>query len=154
MVKRLVLAATVLAATASSAFAIEVWQGDLFITALSDTCTANSFSVDDFFRAVLRPAGVEDNGTDTALLLVGTRSAQRAVIADGALTGNGDYNGVFFGSQGNARSWTSQFSGAKLKPLPSTKAKPVTITVDLATFAGLTGCDLTLQGTLGVRPGL
>ena len=79
--KRFLIAAaavtTIAAATASPAFAVQVWQGDMFLTDANAACKAKGFTVDDFFRGVYRPAGVADNGANSFLSLTGSRNSQR-----------------------------------------------------------------------------
>jgi hypothetical protein len=154
--KRFLIAAaavtTIAAATASPAFAVQVWQGDMFLTDANAACKAKGFTVDDFFRGVYRPAGVADNGANSFLSLTGSRNSQRFSVAGGTLSGSGTYNGTFITSTAGFLSWSDSFSGAKVKPAPTLTTPSITITVKIKTFGDVAGCNVTLQGALGIRP--
>jgi hypothetical protein len=152
--KRLMLASMLLAGTISTASAVEVWQGDLFATAATTECAAVSWSVNEFARAIFRPANVTDNGPNSVLVVLGGRSAQRYSVT-GNLAGNGSYSATAIGSSTNIFSWNGAFSQASVKPAAPT-ATTVTLVVKarLANFFNVANCTLTLQGSLGKRPDL
>ena len=148
------IAGVLLAAATSSASAIEVWQGNLFITAANAACAGN-WSANQFFTAVYRPAGLSDNGPSTMLALFGQRTAMSYVV-DGALSGNGTYTGRRLLSSAGFFFWENgTYSQATVTPASVSKiTKTVVIRVKLATFANTGNCTVTLQGSLGKRPDL
>jgi hypothetical protein len=153
--KRLAIATVLLAGTAFPASAVEVWQGDMFITAASAACVAEGYTVNDFFRAVYRPRNVEDNGIDTRLSLISARNAHRFLVENAPLTGAGNYHGNKIGSTAAFSSWDSTFSAASVTPpLPTVNTQTVVIKVTFKDFADFPGCTATLQGSLGNRPNL
>src|SRR5688572_22223940 len=118
--KRLAIAASVLACATLPASAIETWQGDLFVTAATAACNGPGtpgITVNDFFRAVFRPRNLEDNGVDTRLALFSTRNAHRVFIENAPLSGAGNYNGVFIGGTGGFTSYAATFASASTTPL-------------------------------------
>ena len=153
------IAGLLLIAAAPSASAIEVWQGDLFITTANNSCVNAGWTVNRFFDAVLRPNDLEDNGTNTLLALFQERYAARYVVA-GALAGNGTYNARHITSTAGGGGgpsgglWSANFSVASLKPVPAVGRPSVKVRVRFTRFADTAGCTVTLQGTLGLRPNL
>lgn len=147
-------AAVTAIATTSPALATQVWQGDLFLTKITNACKDSGFALDDFFRSVYRPAGVEDNGANSFLSLTGSRNMQRFVVAGGALSGNGNYSGTFLTSSAGILTWTNTFSSAKVKPAPTLTTPSITVSVKITRFGDIDGCNVTLEGALGLRPGL
>jgi hypothetical protein len=152
--KRLASVCLLLGATSFPAFGLEVWQGDMFVTAASPRCARNGVSVNDFFRAVFRPRGLENNGADTRLSLFGTRSAHRYLFRNRALAGDGQYQGDFISPQAVVASWNGEFSDASVEPPSPTGSTPtVVVKLRLRDFGDF-GCTLTLEGSLGNRPNL
>jgi hypothetical protein len=148
------VAAVIVAASASPAFSAQVWQGDLFLTGVAAACKDSGFAENDFMRAVFKPAGIEDNGTDSRLLLVGTRNAVRIAVTNGSFAGSGSYTGAAFSSQASQLSWTGTFAGVKIKPAPSVNVASLSFQMKVTSFFDIKGCTVTLKGSLGVRPGL
>jgi hypothetical protein len=152
--KRLVTTAALLAGLVSSASAVEVWQGDLFITTANATCRENGVNVNDFVRAVYRPANVSDNGPDARLSLVGTRNAQRYSFTGVLVDGGGSYNGQIISSTANYGTWSDTYQGAKVRPVtPAVTTPTVTFKIVIKQYATFAGCNVTLSGSLGHRPG-
>jgi hypothetical protein len=78
--KRVLASAALLALFASPAAALTLWQGDVFVTAISETnpgisCKEVNVAVGDFVRSVFRPKGLTDNGDHDLLSLIGADSA-------------------------------------------------------------------------------
>lgn len=155
--KRLALAAMLTTGTIPSASATEVWQGDLFITAANATCVNSGFSVNDFFRSVYRPNGLEDNGPDARLTLISARVAQRYSVT-GALSAGKKlkaYSGQIIYSTAGFASWDGTYKLATVTPAtPTVNTATVTIAVTFNDFASFVGCTATLKGSLGNRPNL
>jgi hypothetical protein len=153
--KRLVMATWLAGILVSPAAAVEVWQGDLFVTAATAACAQAGVGVNDFFRAVYRPRNVEDNGQDTRLSLFASRSAHRIVVGNGALAGTGNYTGLQLASTTGVETYNGVFAGAAVTPAsPTPNTQTVVVRVTLRTFTGEAGCNATLQGSLGNRPNL
>ena len=150
--KRLVTAAMLLAGTGLPAFATEVWQGDMFITAATTACAADGITANDFLRAVYRPRNLADNGVDTKLSLIGSRNAQRYFVANAPLTGTGNYEGILITSRANFQSWTGTFSGATVTPTPTATTQTIVVKVTFKNYGDIVGCTATLKGSLGHRP--
>jgi hypothetical protein len=140
-----------LGATAYPA-AAEVWQGDSFILARTVECKASNWAIGDFFRTVYRPANVGTNDASARLTLIGPRTAQRYFVNPGELVGSGNYTGTFITSMAGFVSWAGTFSSARTKPDPTPTTPTLNLLVKLQTFSGLDGCNVTLQGSLNLRP--
>jgi hypothetical protein len=97
IMKRLVLASALLAGTISTVSAVEVWQGDMFITAASAGCAATPHGVGSFYRSVYRPNGVEDNGNFEAISFVTPRAVFRVAV-NGSFPAAGSYFAAGIGS--------------------------------------------------------
>jgi hypothetical protein len=152
--KHLAITALLLAAP-FPALAIETWQGDLFVTAATASCSSAGTSVNDFFRAVFRPRNLEDNGQDTRLSLIASRSAQRYFFQSRALIGAGPYQGDTITGTAAVDSWNGTFAAASIAPQqPLVTTPTVVVKVTLNTFANTANCTVTLQGSLGNRPNL
>ena len=80
MIKRLATAAlavmSLTATSLSASAAWEVWQGSLFFTTVSRACPASTARVGGFLNAVLRPNGLQGNGSNTLLALFSLANAQ------------------------------------------------------------------------------
>jgi hypothetical protein len=143
------VAGILLAAATTSASAIEVWQGNLFITVANPACAGN-WTANQFFTAVYRPAGLSDNGPNTLLALFGQRTAMSYAV-EGALSGNGTYTGRRFLSSAFFTFWENgTYSQATVTKI----AKTVLVKVRLKKFGNSGDCTVTLQGSLGKRPDL
>jgi hypothetical protein len=148
------LAAALLVAVTTSASAVEVWQGHLFITAANRACNAGNWRVNVFFNAVYLPAGVSDNGPTTFLALFHSRNAMSFAV-NGALSGAGGYNAGRIRPTGPTQSWSGSFSKARVTPAsPSDTTPTVTVRVQLNPFGNVPNCTAMLQGSLGKRPDL
>ncbi len=153
--KRVVVVAVFLAVTVVHAFATEVWQGDMFVTAKTAACDADGVDVGDFMRAVYRPRNVEDNGVDTKLALYGSRSAHRYKVVNAALSGAGPYEGDKIGPTALTSAWSATFVNTSVAPaLPTPNTQSVVIKVTFRNFGDLVGCTATLKGSLWNRPSL
>jgi hypothetical protein len=150
------IAGVLLAAATSSASAVEVWQGHLFITTASNGCNASNWAVNQFFNAVLRPNDLEDNGPFTLLALFRDRYAARYRFG-GALAGNGTYDGRHITSTatvGSTGSFSGNYSKGSVKPVPAVGKPSLKVRVKLTGFGDNANCAVTLEGTLGLRPNL
>ena len=146
--------------------ATTTWQGDLFITGITETspgvsCKAVSLGVGDFARAVFRPKSVAGNGTSDLLAWHFARNAGQlapTTPAGGVLNGaTGATIRIIYGSAGFL-----QFTGASIAgvvvspaaPTAATSAVSIQITINNAyssAVASPSGCNITFKGTLGRR---
>jgi hypothetical protein len=146
--------------------ATTTWQGDMFITAISETspgvsCKAVGLGVGDFARGVFRPKSVAGNGTSDLLAWHFARNAGQlapTTPAGGALNGaTAATIRIIFGSAG-----FQQFTGAAISgvvvspaaPTAATAAVTIQITINNAYSsapATPSGCNITFKGTLGRR---
>ena len=146
------IAGILLAAATSSASAIEVWQGNLFITAANNACNGTPWTVNTFFTAVYRPSGLSNNGGSTRLALFLTRYAATYAVS-GALSGNGQYQATRITPAASVFDWSGTYAKASVKPAsPTATTKTVVVKVQLAKFGNTGKCKVTLQGSLGKRP--
>jgi hypothetical protein len=151
--KKFLVGAGMLLGAVAPASAVEVWQGDLFLTVVGGACKPN-WGVNDFVRAVFRPANLSDNGPDSRLALFSTRVVQRYTVAGGPFkSGSFAATGIF--SSTNMPNWTGTLSQVNVKPATQTASTPsVTIKARISNFSDIDGCIVTLEGVLGKRPDL
>ena len=130
-----------------------VWQGESFLTSVSDTCTASNIAVGDYYRVVYRP---KLNGTDPAegLSFVGGRSAVLATSAAGSamFQGSGTYKSTGVSSRATSFSSTGHFQ-LSISPAPILSGtEVVTISGTLTNFFAITGCTIGFSSALVQRP--
>ena len=153
--KRVAIAALLLGCASLPAQAAETWQGDLFVTAATAACNGPStpgLTVGEFMRAVFRPRGVSDNGANTKLALFLARNTHHVEIAHKALTGAGNYAARWVTGSGNFLIYTGQYAAASTTPAPTDTTQTVVVAVQLKGFGGIAACNVTLRGSLGLRP--
>jgi hypothetical protein len=161
--KRALASAALLALFASPAAALTLWQGDVFVTAISETnpgtsCKKVNVAIGDFFRSVFRPKGLTDNGNDDLLSFIGSDSAIQLVPTTPA---GGTLNGATAGTArtiyGSAvfRQVTnvafSRTTVTPAAPLADTPTVRIEITIkDVFSENAVTpsGCDATYTGSL------
>ena len=161
--KRVLASFALLALFASPAAALTLWQGDMFVTAISETnpgtsCKKVNVAVGDFFRSVFRPKGLTDNGNNDLLSFVGSDSAVQLVPTTPA---GGTLNGAtagavrtIYGSAGFRQFTNVAFSGTTVipaAPLADTPAVAMEITIDNVfspNAARPSGCNATYAGSL------
>jgi hypothetical protein len=144
--KRLLITAALLCATAPSAFAAALWQGELFIISTNGTCLG--FIPGTNYRTVFRPAGISTNGRDTSFTLVGVNNAWSFVFPGVPFAGNGTYNGTGINPDGRTHFWNSAFLGATVTPKPTDTTTFLNLSVTLNDFEALSGCNPTWGGLI------
>jgi hypothetical protein len=149
--KRLAITAALCVLTGVPASAVEVWQGDLFISAATTQCASAGFAKDDFFRAVYRPANISDNGAAARLTLLTPRAAARIAATEGDFVRNGDYSGKFFSSRAGLLEWDSTILTENIGAVTETSPR-VDVLLGMRNFTGVVGCSVTVRGTLTHRP--
>jgi hypothetical protein len=161
--KRVLASFALLALFASPAAALTLWQGDMFVTAISETnpgtsCKKVNVAVGDFFRSVFRPKGLTDNGNNDLLSFVGSDSAVQLVPTTPA---GGTLNGAtagavrtIYGSAGFRQFTNVAFSGTTVTPAaPLADTPTVAIEITIKNVFSLSpatpsGCDATYAGSL------
>ena len=156
MIKRLATAAlavmSLTATSLSASAAWEVWQGSLFFTTVSRACPASTARVGGFLNAVLRPNGLQGNGSNTLLALFSLANAQSYGFV-GALAGNGTYtNAERFTATAGRQIYNGTYSRARIKPTPAVGKPFLNVRVKLTNFNDQANCTVTLEGTLGLNP--
>ena len=166
VMKRVLASAALLALSASPAAALTLWQGDMFVTAVSETnpgtsCKKVDVAVGDFFRAVFRPKHLAGNGKNDLLSFVG---AQNAVQLFPTTPAGGTLNGatagttrIIYGSAGFHKFTDVEFSGTTVtpaEPLADTPTVAIEITIKdvfSTNAARPSGCNATYAGSLAAR---
>jgi hypothetical protein len=151
--KRILLAIALTGGSSISTQAEVVWQGEVFVTAVTSTCSNRGINVGTFYRGVLKPRALDDNGPDTKLSLIGTRQAlQYQWNVDDYGNGTG-IPGHMIGPTANKFTFTSNVTVASTTPaVIATNTKVVNIRGRFASFFSIAGCTAILSGTLHTRP--
>jgi hypothetical protein len=165
--KRALISVALLAGLITPAAAAPpTWQGDMFITTISETsagvsCKAVNAAVGDFHRTVLRPKGLtgESGPTDLIAFHSNRSAVQLAPTSPTTTTLNGATAATtrtIFGSSGFV-----QIAGvtitASLSPYPVAIGTPsVTVSMTINNVysknaATPSGCNITINGVLGKR---
>jgi hypothetical protein len=141
--------------TASNAAEPTVWQGDLFVRAVSAACTAEHITVvNEFYRSVYRPniASQPHNVVAEALSLISPRSAFILEATGKTLRGKAAANGLQIGSHAEADQAPTTVN-LTITPLAITAKTPVVqIKGTINNLFNETGCNVTVSGALGLRP--
>ena len=163
VMKRVLASAALLALSASPAAALTLWQGDMFVTAVSETnpgtsCKKVDVAIGDFFRAVFRPKHLEGNGNSDLLSFVGSHSAVQlfpTTPAGGTLNGaTAGTTRIIYGSAGFHKFTDVEFSGTTVtpaEPLADTPTVAIEITIKdvfSTNAARPSGCNATYAGSL------
>lgn len=161
--KRAIASAALLALFASPAAALTLWQGDMFVTAISESnpgtsCKNVDVAVGDFVRAVFRPKGLQDNGNTDLLALIGADSAVQLIPTTPA---GGTLNRATAGTvrtiSGSARYGqlpNVEFSGVTVTPAaPVVDTPSVEIEITIKNIFSIkpatpSGCTATYAGSL------
>jgi hypothetical protein len=162
--KRTLTAAALFVGLITSAVAAPpTWQGDMFVTAVSNAanCSAVNVSVGDFYRTILRPKGLTvDSGPADLIAFHSNRAAVQlkptAPTATSLQGATAATSNTIFGSAGYA-----QIAGvvitASLSPYPvvlATASVTVSMTINNVfskNAATPSGCNITIRGVLGKR---
>ncbi len=147
-----------IAAAASGAATAQVWQGDLFLTKTAG-CSAAGDDVGDFGQAVFSPAAT--NGASDHFALFGGRgTAMQITPSTGPLNGATSFTVTeITHTAGILGPEVVTTKAAGLGPFtvspvaPTAANQTVAITGTVKNFASTKGCDVTLNGTLFLRPG-
>jgi hypothetical protein len=147
--------------TAPAHAATTVWQGDLFITAVSNTasCNAVNMTVGDFARGVFRPKSVAGNGTADLLAWFFSRSSHQLAPTGNLLNGATAVTlRTIFGSAGFLQFTNWTVSGVVVSPAaPAAATKTVSIQITVhdiysSSTSAHSGCDVTMKGILAKKP--
>ena len=149
--------AVILAMTAA-ANAQTVWQGDLFVTAVTSACNSPvvALNVGDFIQAILAPKNLSGNGSSDSLNVFLPRGAAYNIVPqNGTLNAATAFKLVGIHHDGTAGSSTPSSQGP-FSVSPSTIASvtpSVTLSFTWHGYDGVSGCSVSFQGVLTRRPG-
>lgn len=144
-----------IAAGAGGAATAQVWQGDMFFTKTTATCNTDSDAVGDFGQAVFSPAAT--NGSTDELAFFSGRGSAMQLIPSTGTTLNGATSFTITAISHTAGA--GQELKVKSGPLTVSPAVPtpanqtITVSGPVTNFANIKGCNVTMQGTLFLRPG-
>ena len=132
-----------------------MWQGDLFVTTITTTCTTEDVTaVGDFYRSVYRPniAPPPDSQADEALSLISERNAIILEATGKTLRGKANASELVIVSHAEAGQapTTVDLTITPAKIRSSTLSIEITGTIN--NFFNETGCNVTVVGALGLRP--
>lgn len=147
--KFLVSAATLSAVLFSSpAFAVQTWQGDIYITAVTTACESVGIRSNTFYRAVYRPKNIEDNGSVSRLAFFSSTNSHIYTFSN--VSASGRYSGVVISSFPKILRYSGPFESASFGP-PTFSATTQTLILKLTlkNFVGAVGCNVTLRAGLG-----
>ncbi len=139
--------------TAATGAMAQVWQGDMYITAITG-CAGSGHNVGDFGQGVFSPAAF--NGAADRLALFGMRgSAVQLTPSTGTtLTGAKSFTVTTITHTTGAGQYTSVAEGpfTVTPQAPASNQQTVTITGPMMNFGNITGCTVTLHGVLYLVP--
>jgi len=165
--KRTFLCGAFLAALSTPAFAAPpTWQGDMFVTAITEaspgvSCKNVNVSVGDFYRTILRPKNLTaESGTSDLIAFHSNRSAiwlKPTSPVVGQLNGATQASiNIIYGSSG-FQAFTARPITASVSPYPVALATPsVTVQMTIQNVFSKdsvtpSGCNATVRGVLGKR---
>ena len=149
--------ALALSATAPAHAASQVWQGTLFITSVTDACSAANTSVGDYYTVVYRPIISGSQSGPEGLSFIGSRSGQywSTLSSTASFQSPALANILSFGSHAT-RSYATSAGGYSLIILPNVvtlQTPTVTMTGQLSNFWNVSGCNVTVSAALTERAG-
>lgn len=154
---RLLAPALLVAATASPASAVVVWQGIATVTSASPACDGaaserRAIGVGTNLRTVMRPKGVADNGDDTRVSFVHDGQANFVIfLPGGAVNGTyvafgANYNGMIIANKGGT------YRRLTLTPrAPAETEAFMTATGAVQDFMFIEGCTVTFDAAYSLR---
>jgi hypothetical protein len=141
------------AAAGGAANALPLWQGDMYITAISG-CAGTGNSIGDFGQAIFSP--LASNGVTDRLALFSPRGSASQFMPSSGTTLNGatSFTVTQLSHAGTAAQYTNLAEGAfTVSPAaPTASNKTLNITAPLVNFAGVAGCNVTMHGVLYLVP--
>lgn len=147
-------AAAILATSSVVANAGALWQGDLFVTSATTACNSKGTNAGDFSQAVYSPLGDAGNGgTQDRLAIFFPRGTAFLVVpaSGGTLNNATKVNVTAIHSNATGGSATWSVSGLAVSQ-PVQAGVPVKISFGLSNFLGVSGCNVSLSGTLAPKP--
>jgi hypothetical protein len=149
------LMAVVAAGFHTPAHAQHTWQGDLFLSDVTAACPAANIDNGNFLRGVFRKGGLPGNPGSDTISGVGQRAAFHVSPTGGVLrnASRGTVRSIS-GRSGYSEAVDVIFS-PRVRVTPSsigTTTATVRIELTVPNFLNVTGCNVTLKGTLAKRP--
>ncbi len=150
--KKVYLAAAMILAATVGAQADARFQGDMFITSITNACANDGYGVGNYARIRFRPAKVDGNPTNTGFGIHWGRWATGYQI-------NGKLTSTWKDAQGTGiSSFGFNWTGSKLRYLsqsPGTikaSTKTVILKVEIGKFDNVSKCKVVFEGALTKRP--
>jgi hypothetical protein len=132
-----------------------VWQGFLFVTSATSTCTTDEVTaVDDYYTSVYRPniAPPPTNQAKAALSISFGRGIALLEAPGSTLRGSVNATSTLIGSRAELFT-TSSPVDLKITPAKITASTPVVqISGTIANFLNGTSCNVAVNGVFGLRP--
>jgi hypothetical protein len=148
--KRLAITAVLLAAASSPALAVQTWQGDIYITAVTAACESVGIKSNTFYRAVYRPKNIEDNGSVSKLAFFSSINAHSYTFSNVSSSGTGRYTGVVINSWPKVLRYSGTFENTSFTPTTfSATTQTLVVRLTLKNFVNTPGCSVTLRAGLG-----
>lgn len=151
--RRIILSAALVMATAVSAKAETVYVGNAFVDFVSGgtTCT-QTFAVGDFFRVAFRPGGAAfGNGASSHLAATGTRAAVVLRVEGGSFQTPQNYAGQIVSSTLTIGSYSGGITVWEQTAGNELGVATLKIRGRFSNFFKLTGCFVELRGKLLIR---
>lgn len=143
------LVLAVLAGT-SPAAAETTWAGTAFLVSATTPCAGSGIAKGDFGRLLYRPTGSGlGNGANSTLTYISSRSSFTMYVPNNGFRPRINYGGTIISS---TLSIVSKTGGIlDWATTPSTfgiNTNDATVTAGIANFFGITGCTVSLRGSL------
>lgn len=149
------LTAWALAAAGAAAAEPAVWQGDLFVTNVTSTCTTTGVTdIGNFYRSIYRPniAPPPPGQAKEALLVTTTRAAFILEAKGNTLRGAASASETDLGSRATVGTAPTSVV-LSITPAKIVASTPVVqIAGKINNFFNLAGCTTQVVGALGRRP--
>ena len=147
-------AAVILATCNAVATAGTLWQGDLFVTTATSACYTKGTNAGDFSQAVYSPLGkVGNGGAQDQLAIFFPRGSALLVVpaSGGTLNKATTVNVTTINSNATGGTATWSVTGLTVSQ-PVQAGVPVKISFGVSNFLSVSGCNVSLSGTLAPKP--
>ena len=126
------------------------WQGEVMITAVTNpACASDGWAVGGHALSSLLPANVDNNGGSSFISFHINRRNAYSLKVTGALAAGKAYTGIEITSAGSNLSFSGNIVQHTQTPAPAnvtTATKFITVTGQIAGWAGTIGCTITYEG--------
>lgn len=137
------------------AHAVTNWQGEAIINTATVACRNNPdqtrrILVGQVFRSAFRPAGIDDNGSNTDISFLSRISARSYRLTNGLPSGTYELRGYNQFAGWNVS--TGAYSSFVVTPTPGVGVSRLSIQGRINDFAGIAGCNILFRGAYVLRP--